>query len=629
MRRQRDCAQCGAGVGRPGRDYCYRCWRKIARVAAKASCPRCGKLRALQPGTGACAVCSRTCASCGRRAKDAGLCRFCRKEEGRERRRAAQRACPHCGRSGYLRPDTGWCGRCPPPQPLRVCDGCGELRRHNALGLCARCYQRYPGRPFVTAANLIARLDDPPGWLGDFAAHAAASYAPALAVGLITSLGRLLADGGSRHPQALLERSRQQGSGQSPGTLAKVLEAFLTARGLALPSGQAAGLAAARRQRLTDAVPGALRPAAAGFCQFLLNARERARRAGTRPRADNTIERRLSIIRDMAILLTGQGKHDWATASVHDVEAFLATRPAIRRSRLTALRHFFTWARASKLVLTDPTRGLSARQPRGYRGPTAPLGLQRQLFHRWTAGDGVHPHEALTGLLTLIHGASSEELRVLTISDIDPAGRTVRLGRRPQPTPLDPATWAAVERCLNYHDQLRTGNPHLLVTRKTKATRAPASEDYPRNLLRPAGVQPRLLRCTRLAELATGTDPKLVSAAFGIHPQAATHYLADHVDEGRLPEAFSPPALGSGKEEPRRFRLPHTRYIWPARSSESRTRWRLRPVQRPVSGASRSFGTGVSGPGCRDTGPKGRIQVVTVQGLYFSPDGRFGTDAAL
>lgn len=29
--------------------------------------------------------------------------------------------------------------------------------------------------------------------------------------------------------------------------------------------------------------------------------------------------------------------------------------------------------------------------------------------------------------------------------------------------------------------------------------------------------------------------PKLVSAAFGIRPEGATHYLADHVDEGSLP----------------------------------------------------------------------------------------------
>jgi hypothetical protein len=416
------------------------------------------------------------------------------------------------------------------------------------LGLCSACYQRHPGRPAVTAANLTARLDDPPGWLGEFAAHAAAGYAPASAVAMITGLGRLLADGGPRHPQALIERCRQPG--RWPRALARMLEDFFTARGLALPSGQAAQLAATRRQRYLDAVPVPLRPAAAAFAGACLQARERARRAGTRPRADNTIERRLSIVRDMAIFLAaGQDKHDWAATSMHDIEAFLATRPAIRRSCLTALRHFFTWAKASKLVLTDPTRGLTARQPRGYSGPTATLGLQRQLFHRWTAGEGVHPHEALTGLLTLIHGASNEELRALRIDSINPATCTIQLGHRPWPTPLDPATWASVQRCLTHHQQLHTTNPHLLVTRKTKATRIPASEDYPRNLLRPAGVTPRLLRCTRLAELTSSTDPKLVSAAFGIHPQAATHYLADHVDNGRLPQQR--PGTRQGPEAPK------------------------------------------------------------------------------
>ena len=472
------------------------CWRKVTAAAAKEACPRCGKLSILQPGTGTCKVCSRACTSCGRpvRRKDAVLCRSCTQQC---LRRAAQRPCPRCGRPGYLRDDTGWCGPCshpgPPPGPPRACAGCGQVRRHQALGLCTRCYQRHPGRPAVTAANLIARLEDPPGWLGEFAAHAAACYAPVRAVAVITGLGRLLADGGSRHPQALLERSRQPGITGSAGTLARVLDDFFTARGLALPLDQAAQLAAGRRQRLTGTVPGSLRPAAAGFCQFLLTARERARRAGTRPRADDTIERRLTAVQDMAVfLITRRGKDDWATVDVHDIEAFLATLPASRRSRLTALRHFFTWAKTSRLVLTDPTRGLAARQPCGYHGPAVPLELQRQLFRRWTTGDGIHPHEALTGLLTLVHGASNEELRGLTTSDIDPAARSVRPGRRPQPVPLDPASWAAVERCLRYHRELRTANPHLLVTRKTKAARTPASEDYTRNLLRPAGVTPRL-----------------------------------------------------------------------------------------------------------------------------------------
>jgi hypothetical protein len=240
----------------------------------------------------------------------------------------------------------------------------------------------------------------------------------------------------------------------------------------------------------------------------------------------------------MAVFLTAErGKHDWASADVHDVEAFLATCPVGRPKHLTALRQFFTWAKASKLVLTDPARGLSARQPRGYHGPTVPLEFQRRLFRRWTTGV-VHPHEAPTGLLTLIHGAGNQELCGLTIGDVGPGTCSIRLGRRPHPSPsrwtLPPGPPSSDASATARSPGPRTR--FLLVTRKTKATRVPASDDYARNLLRSAGVTPRLLRCTRLAELTNDTDPKLVSAAFGIHPQAATHYLTDHVDAGRWPE---------------------------------------------------------------------------------------------
>jgi len=72
----------------------------------------------------------------------------------------------------------------------------------------------------------------------------------------------------------------------------------------------------------------------------------------TRPRSDSTIEDRLSTVRDLAIFLTTErGKDDWATTDVHDIEAFLAARTTNRRSHLTALRQFFAWARAGKLVL--------------------------------------------------------------------------------------------------------------------------------------------------------------------------------------------------------------------------------------------------------------------------------------
>jgi hypothetical protein len=161
------------------------------------------------------------------------------------------------------------------------------------------------------------------------------------------------------------------------------------------------------------------------------------------------------------------------------------------------------------------------------------LAEQRRVFRRWT-GEDVHPHEALTGLLALLHGASSREVRLLTVAAVDTSARAVELGSRPGPTPLDPASWAAVQRCLAHRAGLRTANPHLLVTKQTKSTRAPASEYYLGHILDAAGVRPRVLRSTRLVEMATRSDPKLIAAAFGMQPEGVMIYLADHVDPGRL-----------------------------------------------------------------------------------------------
>ncbi|MFJ6117586.1 hypothetical protein [Streptomyces sp. NPDC092129] len=45
-----------------------------------------------------------------------------------------------------------------------------------------------------------------------------------------------------------------------------------------------------------------------------------------------------------------------------------------------------------------------------------------------------------------------------------------------------------------------------------------------------------MIRCTRLLDLVSTMDPKLVAVAFGMDPEGTLIYLADHVDAGRLPE---------------------------------------------------------------------------------------------
>ncbi len=90
-------------------------------------------------------------------------------------------------------------------------------------------------------------------------------------------------------------------------------------------------------------------------------------------------------MRDLALFLADErGKQDWALADVHDIEAFLATLPRARKRRLTVLRQFFRFARSRKIILADPTRGLTAREPRGFTGQTLRLDQQRELFRRWT-----------------------------------------------------------------------------------------------------------------------------------------------------------------------------------------------------------------------------------------------------
>lgn len=536
-RSRRCCQQCGAPVGFLDRGLCHRCWRRHRAEAAKQPCPACGQRRLLRPQTGRCATCTKRCVDCSGpvRPRVRIRCQHCHR---RHERQAATRLCPRCGRLGRLRTETGWCPTCSRPRPAclppRPCRACGQVRRHAAFGLCGRCWQRHPDRPFAQAERLAARLDDPPAWLGAFVAYAAARHCVGRTTRMVTALGRLLTDGAPTSPQALLERARRPG--RSAGTLARTLEGFFVADGLAFGLYQQARLAHARRQRRIDAVPQPLRAAVARFAETRVHAQQRARRAGTRPRADRTIEASLAVVRDLACFLVAERtKHDWATVDAGDLEAFLARLPASRARRLGVLRRFFGWARAHRLVLVDPTATLTAGRQRGFSGQVLTIAEQRRLYRRWTSDPQTHPHECLVGLFALLHGAAGAELRGLRIADLDPARRTVRLGRRPHPVPLDPASWLALERCLALRAELGTHNPHLLVTRVTKTGTAPASEAYLAHVLDPAGVPPRRLRATRLADLVVTLDPKLVAEAFGLDPDGVLAYLADHVQEARLP----------------------------------------------------------------------------------------------
>jgi site-specific recombinase XerD len=404
--------------------------------------------------------------------------------------------------------------------------------RRLSNGLCGRCWQRHPHRARNQADNLAAALPDPPWWLGEFADFAAERHCIERACVMITAVGRLLRDSGPDHPQALLERSRRPG--RSAGALARTLEEFFVDHELAFGLDQPARLAAGRRQRRVDGTPDPLRPVVGMFCDHLVRSRERALRAATHPRSDSTIESSVALVRDLGkFLVTERAKTDWATVQPADIEAFMNAQPSNRRRRLGACRQFFGWARRHRIVLIDPTQSATLRPDRGFRGRTLDIGEQRRLFRRWTSGD-VHPHEAVVGLLALLHALTNAELRRLRVADVDPVARTLRIAGRPNPMPLDPVSFTAVENCLAHRAVLATRNPHLIVTKVTKPRATPASSAYLTHVLDDAEVTIKTLRSTRLVDLVISLDPKIVAEALGMNAGGVLNYLADNVDTERL-----------------------------------------------------------------------------------------------
>ncbi|KAF0957171.1 hypothetical protein [Rhodococcus sp. T7] len=99
---------------------------------------------------------------------------------------------------------------------------------------------------------------------------------------------------------------------------------------------------------------------------------------------------------------------------------------------------------------------------------------------------------------------------------------------------MNPWTWTALHRCLHRRN-LGSRNSHALITRHTKATRTAASDSYIKHTLRAVGIQPRILRSTRLVDLVGTVDAKLVAAAYGMTNEAVIAYLSDRVDTARLP----------------------------------------------------------------------------------------------
>ena len=381
----------------------------------------------------------------------------------------------------------------------------------------------------MRAENLMSELGEHPDWLWDFTLYLADRHCPARAASMIGRLGIMLTEDPAVTPRQLIERTRRPG--RSIGTLAAAFEEFFTSRGMVLPTDYAQQSAAARRTTRVDGVPPALRPAVKAFEASMLTERERSRRAGTRPRSDITIERRLSEVRSLAIYLTEFGIDDWSQADGVAVERWVALQgPGGRGTRIAACRNFFAFARRHRLVLIDPSTHLRTGEGKGFRGRTVSRVRQRELFVRWTTTPDIDCNEALAGMLALIHGASAQELGQLRITDIDHEHHCLRLGRRPHPVPIDPDSWRALTACLEHRAELHAVNPHVIVTRFTRSRTIPASTAYLSHVLDAVGLTISELRASRLVALANTHDPNLVATTYGMSAEGVLAYFADRID---------------------------------------------------------------------------------------------------
>jgi len=357
-------------------------------------------------------------------------------------------------------------------------------------------------------------------------------------VAILRETGRLLLAAPSVTPHQL----SQQSPAQLSTTTNRVLTAFFTDRGLALPHDDAQQRAGARRTGYLTAIPEPLSKAVAEFNHTQMSEQDRRRRTGRRTLSDITLETRLRILRDLAAhLLARRQVTGWAEVTTTDLESFLARTPADRHQQTYLMRRFFAWGKSRKLVLTNPARGLALGAQPAFTGVVLELAAQQKLFARWIRNT-TPAHERLVGLLALLYAGSNAEIRSLTVADVDATRRTVTLTGRPFPTPLDPPAWTALQACLVNRGTTGTLNPHVIVTRVTSSRDTSAHTSYLARLLAAAGTTPAACRQTRLTELVNDLDPKLTAAALGMNGTGITRYAADNVNRDRLQRRVASPS---------------------------------------------------------------------------------------
>jgi hypothetical protein len=118
---------------------------------------------------------------------------------------------------------------------------------------------------------------------------------------------------------------------------------------------------------------------------------------------------------DFDVFLTEQARVDtgqWSLVDGDHVSAYLAQRGGYA---LTQTRAFFIWIAARKRM--QRLDSFIPWRKSNFRTHLTPYGAVLERYRYWTSPD-TQPHQALAGLLVLVHCLRSLELRHLKINDV-------------------------------------------------------------------------------------------------------------------------------------------------------------------------------------------------------------------
>jgi site-specific recombinase XerD len=436
--------------------------------------------------------------------------------------------CTDCGTNGIYAAQR--CRRCYATADVTIsCSRCGVQSRTTPgrLRLCGNCHDLQPQLLSRWLDNRRSvRNGQLPTWFFTAATDWVAISHSKQVIRHLLHVERLILAGVCTPGELLATLNSEPETRRT----AAILGDFFTRHGV--PADGPDATVDAWRQGRLDRLPARLQPAGQQFVNYLVGQQRRTLLCGGASLSDKTIAYRINVLLQLADHLDTRGVDDWAAVTAEDLEVFLTVNTA---QRIPALRAFFAFTRRRKITLINLAAHLRRSQRKGYAGPLIDHTLQRQLLCRWRRDD-TDPRERVVGLLCLIHAASNEDVRMLSLDDIDLDRATVRLRNRRHPVPLDPLTVDAIRACLQQRPTTAVDNRFLLVTHHSRQHNRPCSIGFPVRALTKVGLTPQVLRQTRLSDLAQRADPRMMAEAIGITKEAAVHYIIGNVH--RAEDAF-------------------------------------------------------------------------------------------